>query len=162
MTPLADLTPGIDVLPPTGSGKARAVRWYANLRAEGYDVDAAFVIEEQGKGAESYGVTVVPVADETRRVFTVRKADAAVPHCTAVSTEPGWSDCTCEGFTYGKGRRCRHLLALESALDNGWLASADERPAEWDREYTDAELESMAAEYAAEERLAREGVLRVA
>jgi hypothetical protein len=163
MTPLSELTPSIDVLPQTAAGKPRAVRWYSHLRDHGYTVDAAFIVQERGRGDDSYGLTEIPVEDETRRVFTVRKAGDPVPYCTTVSTEPGWSECTCAGSTYGRGRKCRHLEAVMTALDNGWIAPLPgERPAAWDELPTDAELDQMAAEYAEEERLARGDVLRVA
>jgi hypothetical protein len=72
MTPLAALEPMLEVLPPTGTGKARSLKVYRGLKAEGYACDTVFVVEEQGRrGCESYGVEEFPA--NGGRGFYVRK-----------------------------------------------------------------------------------------
>jgi hypothetical protein len=120
MTALEALTPKLEVLAPTTSGKARSVRVYTGLRADGYECDAAVVIEEQGKGADGYGVTEVAGVGGGR-AFRMKKAGAADAYTVFCAAPGGWSSCTCPAATYGTVRTCRHLAVCEAAIGNGWL-----------------------------------------
>lgn len=149
---LADREPLIDVLPPSPAGKPRAVKWYKRRPDDKWPCDAVMAIEEAGRGAEPYAVTEDRNAADGRG-FSCCKAGSAPYSVFLHRNGQDWS-CTCEWATY-RGA-CRHYHGLLSALHNGWVdADPAERPAEWAREYTDAELERMAAEYAAEERAGR-------
>jgi len=65
--------------------------------------------------------------------------------------------CDCKGFTYGNGNRlCKHILAIQALLENGWLNSAsdvqaDEKAFQADMSAkpvdlpTEAEINDMAA-----------------
>jgi hypothetical protein len=117
MDTLANMTPKVEVLAPTAGGKARTIRVYTGLRP-GYEIDAAVVVEEQGKGAEGYGLTELPVGGG--RAFRMKTAggDEYTVFCAAPG---GWSSCTCPAATYGKVARCRHLETVAAILNNQWL-----------------------------------------
>jgi hypothetical protein len=117
MTPLAALEPMLEVLPPTGTGKARSLKVYRGLKAEGYACDTVFVVEEQGRrGCESYGVEEFPA--NGGRGFYVRKPFAEEPYTVFIGRVV--ASCTCPGGCYGK-RACRHEEAIRAAIANGWL-----------------------------------------
>jgi len=125
MTPLASLTPCVDVLPRTAAGKARSLRWYKGLRSEGWPADAVFVVEEQGRKApDSYGVEefahALPLPG---RAFRVRKCGERVPYSAFVSADGHTCHCDCAGGCYRREgvAECRHLAALKAAVSNGWL-----------------------------------------
>jgi hypothetical protein len=156
MTSLADLTPMVDVLPPTKQGKARAIEWYADMTARGWQCEHLAVVKEQGKPRpDHYGVDEFPAADPGR-AFHVRKEggnDRYDVFCADAGE--GWDTCSCAGGCYRRTgiQACRHLASIRAALSNGWIAPrAEDVPGDdggdW---YSDEELVAMAAEYAAEE-----------
>jgi hypothetical protein len=115
---LLDREPLTEVLPRTAAGRARAVRFYRFAPGDGYAVDAAMVIEQEGEGAEGYGLTEFPTPWDGR-AFEVRKVGAAAPYTVFVGRDG--RSCSCHGGTYRPNAPCRHLLAVEAVLANRWL-----------------------------------------
>jgi hypothetical protein len=36
--------------------------------------------------------------------------------------------CSCKGFAYGRGKPCKHVMAVQAIIENGWLNRNDEEP----------------------------------
>mgnify|MGYP001041624421 CR=1 FL=1 len=125
MTPLASLTPFVEVLPATAAGKPRAVKWYAGLLEHEYTTNHAFVFEDAGVGGEGYGVAEEPARGG--RLFKVTKCDTGgEPYAVFCSATGNADACDCPAGTYrrAKAGACRHLLAVRAALANGWAGVA--------------------------------------
>lgn len=117
MTPLAKLEPLLEVLPATGTGKARSLHWYRGLKAEGYAVDFVAVVQQQGKPEDSYAVE--EFGANGGRGFYFKKPFAAGVYTCFVGRVV--ESCDCAAGSYGKVKRCRHLEVLAAAIGNGWL-----------------------------------------
>jgi hypothetical protein len=86
----------------------------------------SLVIESPGHRVE-YLTSEFPCP--SGRGFLLEKCGGSIgdrnPHDTSYEVEigrfPGERRCSCKGFAYGKGRPCRHLLAVASCIEQGWL-----------------------------------------
>ncbi len=121
MTPLADLTPFVEVLPAAGSGLPRAMKWYAGLLEHEYTTNFAFVFEAAETGCDPYGVAELPARGG--RLFRVTKCGEPAPYTVFCASNPAGDACDCKAGTYRRPKvgACRHLLALRAALANGWV-----------------------------------------
>ena len=121
MTALLDREPLVEVLPRTARGRARAVRVWPLGRAAGYACDAVLVVEEEGRDTETYTLTEEPT-DWDGRAWSCHKVGAQVAYDVFTARNGQDDCCDCAGGTYHAGRtRCRHVLAVRAALENGWL-----------------------------------------
>lgn len=90
-----------------------------------------------------YAVCELPVGRGfTGRAFKLTKADGEI-YCVRVGERPGDVSCDCAGFTFGRGKPCKHITAVRTALDVGFMCR-DERETVTDRA---AEVEAMDAHY---------------
>lgn len=121
MTAFYDREPLVEVLPRTARGRARAVRVWPLGRAAGYACDAVLVVEEEGRDTETYTLTEEPT-DWDGRAWRCHKFGAPAAYDVFLARNGQDDACDCAGGTYHGGRtRCRHVLAVRAALENGWL-----------------------------------------
>lgn len=106
-----------ELLPERASGKA-GIRWVPTgavsgiLSIDDKNGSAAYVLHEVP--ARGYG-------REFRLDCAGGQSDSTVLNYTVCCGADGRDSCNCRGFAFGKGKPCRHLLAVRAIADNGWL-----------------------------------------
>lgn len=125
-----------ETLAPTKTSTHRACTWTPAAAGVG-------VLTVTDKRSHTrYAVVELPVAGEfAGRAFKLTKAGGEV-YCVRVNGERD-STCDCAGFTYARGRACKHIDAIDALLANDWM---DEREAVAD---VAAEVEAKDAYYTA-------------
>lgn len=114
-----------DLLPPTKSAPKAGYRWSPTGPGRGL-----LIIESPGRMA-TYAAGEFPCQWDGRAFHL---------SCVGGQTDPeGAADgynvfvargghghrCDCRGFSYGRGKPCKHILACVSIWDNGWLDMAN-------------------------------------
>jgi len=90
-----------------------------------------------------YGVCELPLGKGfSGRAVKLTKGDGEA-YCVRVGERAGDHHCDCAGFSYGRGKACKHIAALAALVENGWL---DELETVSDRA---AEVEAKDSYYAA-------------
>lgn len=118
----------IDMLPPTTSTPHAGYTFWKFDAEPASDFDhtvGTLTIESPGHRID-YSVEEFPVS--TGRGFLLRKLCGAIgdknPHETSyecVIAPHGQVSCSCLGWKYGRGRRCKHLSSLLGCIENAWL-----------------------------------------
>jgi predicted nucleic acid-binding Zn finger protein len=126
-----------EVLEPTATHKNRALTWMPAATGVGV------LTVTDSRIHVRYGVCELPVGKGfSGRAVKLSKADGEV-YCVRVGERAGDDHCDCKGFSYGRGKPCKHISALAALLENGWL---DELETVSDRA---AEIEEKDSYYAA-------------
>lgn len=90
-----------------------------------------------------YGVCELPIGRGfSGRAVKLTKGNGEVYVCR-VGERAGDHHCDCKGFSFGRGKACKHITALAALIENGWL---DEREAVSDKH---AEADERDAYYTA-------------
>lgn len=120
----------IDRLPDTKSEKGRGFTFYKfdTDHSDGFThTVGTLTIESPGHRIE-YLVDEFPTGWDGRG-FHLAKLCGAIgdtsPHDTAydvfVCRNGQDCRCDCKGFTYGRGKPCKHIAAVKSCIEQGWL-----------------------------------------
>jgi hypothetical protein len=125
-----------EILPATKTSAHRACTWTPAA------VGVGVLTVADKKASVRYAVCELPVARGFGgRAFKLTKTTGE-HYCVRVNGEHD-STCDCAGFTYARGKACKHVDAVAALLANGWL---DELETVCDLA---AEIEAKDAYYAA-------------
>ena len=104
-----------ELLPPTTTHSHRALTWTPAT------VGVGTLTVTDTRTHVRYGVCELPVGRGfSGRAVKLTKGDGEV-YCVRVGERAGDHSCDCKGFSYGKGKACKHIAALAALLENGWL-----------------------------------------
>jgi hypothetical protein len=114
-----------EILPATKSSPHTAIRFTASGTTP-----RAGVLTIQSKRAECTYLVVEMQCNPPVRNFLFCKSDETrgtdkgeSTYTVSVGVAGSPTGCTCKGFSYGRGKNCKHIEAAVAILDNGWLDS---------------------------------------
>jgi hypothetical protein len=112
-----------EMLPETKSEKRWGVKFHKSDDAHS-PVCGRVVIEAPGKWCE-YRLTEFPTGWDGRGFRLDKLAAGTDPESENYDVFVGRNRqdvrCDCKGFTYGRGKPCKHIAAVVALIGNGWL-----------------------------------------
>ncbi len=109
-----------EVLPATKSSEHNAMRWTPDAVP-----GRGTLVVDTARASCCYRVT--EFATDWGRGFRLVKDGTAGTDATSesydvlVCRDPRGHRCDCKGFTYGRGKACKHIAAALALIENGWL-----------------------------------------
>ncbi|VTT97603.1 hypothetical protein : : SWIM [Gemmataceae bacterium] len=109
----------VEVLPPTKSAPRSGVRWTPS------GPGAGVLVIEKPRVVATYAVTEFGTPWDGRAFRLVclgGQSDADATTYDVFAARNGQDHrCDCKGFSYGRGRPCKHVAAALALLENGWI-----------------------------------------
>jgi hypothetical protein len=118
----------VELLPPTKTSPRGAIHWTPSAEQAGSGlleictsrVYATYFVLEYGTQWDGRAFNFVKVTEgsdgrsESYDVFCSRNGQD--------------HQCSCKGFTYGKGKPCKHVAAAKALIENNWLRGESTSP----------------------------------
>lgn len=110
-----------ELLPATATHEHNGIRWTPEPDRRGCGLLRIFT----GKTVVAYAVTEFATPWDGRGFRLVKDGAGTDPESDGydVFVHRGGQNhsCSCKGFTYGRGRPCKHIEAALALLANGWV-----------------------------------------
>ncbi len=112
--------PCVEVLPAQKSSPHNGLTWVI-----GEGPGEGVLTVTTARAVSTYGVREIRTAWPGRafRLDVIRGGTdpESESYDVFAADDPRGSHCDCKGFTYGRGRPCKHLLAVRALVENRWV-----------------------------------------
>lgn len=109
-----------EIIPATKTSANNGIRWTPSERP-----NEGEIIIDMGRTRAVYHLTEMQTAWEGRafRLDIVRGGTdpESESYNVFAAANPQDRQCDCKGFSYGRGRPCKHIAAVEALLENQWI-----------------------------------------
>lgn len=109
-----------EVLPATLSSKSNAVHFTPSADQDG----AGLLVIDTARTRSEFLLVSGPVTGGLH-VHLAKVGGGSDPEGAAYDVFVGragaFDSCDCKGFTFGRGRPCKHISSVRALLDNAWL-----------------------------------------
>src|SRR5690348_10066874 len=111
--------PCVEVLPAQKSSGHNALTWTPSLPGEGT------LVVDTARARTLYAVREIETAWAGRafRLDVIRGGTdpESESYDLFAAADPRLDHCDCKGFSFGRGKKCKHLLSVRALLENRWV-----------------------------------------
>jgi hypothetical protein len=115
----------IEILPSQSSSPNNAIQW-----TPGSKTGTGILIVHVLRASTTYRVTEFGTAWNGRAFHLIKDGSGTDPESDSYDVYCGRNgqdhQCSCKGFAYGRGKPCKHVLAVQALIENGWTERTQE------------------------------------